>query len=435
MIRNWQTLLDRWVEAGALDPAAAAAIRAYEAEHEAEQGLRWPVVLAWVFGTVLISAGVLLYVSSHWDKISPGLRFGSVLGMVAVYHLFGTLLAERYPGFGSALHMVGTIATGAGIFLAGQIFHLQEHWPGGIMLWAVAAWLAWLVLGDWLQLALAALLTPAWLASEWMLAFETHRGGTELLADGLLLLSFAYFSAQTADRDSYLRKTLTAFGAIGILAFTPMAAMNSEFYGFSGGPLPMLWTAIGWLAALGIPLGVAYWLRGRDAWMILPAVPWVWILGTVDWMRYDSPNTYLMLFLWLALGSIGLILWGIHEARRERIHLGLLGFFIAWVMSLVWAEWQDATAVYLVATLLAAAFTAWGVRAASKEIINSGFALFVITVLFFYFSTLMDKLGRSASLIGLGVLFFGGGWLLVKIRTNLLTQLDAGKQMEQKEEI
>ncbi len=34
----------------------------------------------------------------------------------------------------------------------------------------------------------------------------------------------------------------------------------------------------------------------------------------------------------------------------------------------------------------------------------------------------MDKLGRSASLIGLGVLFLAGGWALEQMRRRLVLQ-------------
>jgi uncharacterized membrane protein len=75
-----------------------------------------------------------------------------------------------------------------------------------------------------------------------------------------------------------------------------------------------------------------------------------------------------------ALGSIGLIAWGLMEARKERINLGVAGF--------------------------------------------------ALTVLFFYFSNVMDKLGRSASLIGLGLLFLLGGWLLERTRRQLVARLE-----------
>jgi hypothetical protein len=54
-----------------------------------------------------------------------------------------------------------------------------------------------------------------------------------------------------------------------------------------------------------------------------------------------------------------------------------------------------------------------------------GAALFAATVIAFYFSEVMDKLGRSASLIGLGVLFLAGGWALERVRRRLVLQTKA----------
>jgi uncharacterized membrane protein len=70
---------------------------------------------------------------------------------------------------------------------------------------------------------------------------------------------------------------------------------------------------------------------------------------------------------------------------------------------------------------------AWGLKEARKERINLGIAAFALTVVYFYFSTVMDKLGRAASLIGLGMLFLLGGWLLEKTRRRLVAQLEQDK--------
>jgi hypothetical protein len=48
-----------------------------------------------------------------------------------------------------------------------------------------------------------------------------------------------------------------------------------------------------------------------------------------------------------------------------------------------------------------------------------------LTVLFFYFSNVMDKLGRSASLIGLGLLFLIVGWGLEPTRRKLVAKVKA----------
>jgi len=44
----------------------------------------------------------------------------------------------------------------------------------------------------------------------------------------------------------------------------------------------------------------------------------------------------------------------------------------------------------------------------------------------FYFSDVMDKLGRAASLIGLGVLFLFGGWVLERTRRKLIAHVSGG---------
>ena len=71
----------------------------------------------------------------------------------------------------------------------------------------------------------------------------------------------------------------------------------------------------------------------------------------------------------------------------------------------------------------ACGLAAWGLRDGRPERVNLGIAGLAITVLAFYFSSVMDKLGRSASLMGIGLLFLGGGWLLERTRRRLLTHM------------
>ena len=51
---------------------------------------------------------------------------------------------------------------------------------------------------------------------------------------------------------------------------------------------------------------------------------------------------------------------------------------------------------------------AWGLLESRKERVNLGVAGFALTVLAFYFSSVMDKLDRAASLITLGFAFVWG---------------------------
>jgi uncharacterized membrane protein len=63
----------------------------------------------------------------------------------------------------------------------------------------------------------------------------------------------------------------------------------------------------------------------------------------------------------------------------------------------------------------------WGVRQISQALVNLGVVGFAITVFWFYFSDIFDKLDRSLGLIGLGILFLAGGWALEKARRRIVS--------------
>jgi uncharacterized membrane protein len=371
MNNELNAMLARWREAGVVDAPTAARIAAFEARDESSSGLRWPVILAIAFGALMVGAGVLLFVAAHWDRLSPSARFLSVLAMVGFFHGTGAYLTERFPKLSIAMHGLGTLGLGAGIFLAGQIFNLEEHWPGGIMLWAAGAWIGYALLRDWVQALLAALLTPFWLSGEWIEAtkgFDGWRSGIPL-AVGVLLLSIAYVSARRDDRDRALRRALGWIGGIALIpAAAAVAILTHEeawHLGERVGPLPGGLAVAGWSAAIAIPLGLSFFLRGREAWISALAMAWGILLALL--------HPQVMGYLWCAAGAVGLIAWGLREARSERINLGVAGF--------------------------------------------------AITLLSFYFSNVMDKLGRSLGLMGLGALFLLAGWTLERTRRRLLAQI------------
>jgi hypothetical protein len=384
MARGWQSHLERWRQAGLIEPSTVDAIRAWEQARPEPTRLRIPVLVSIALGGVLVAAGLLLFVSTQWEALAPGQRFALLLALVVALHGGGAAAEERFPPLAVALHGVGTVALGAGLFLAAQIFHLQAHWPLGLLLWAIGAGLGWGLLRQWPQLALLALLGPAWLISEWQLAvdgaaLEVQRGSgdpTAVLAPaaGLLLLSLSFVAAPTgAGPTTPARRVLLWLGGLGL----PPAALLWQFFSHwppRTAPLPLPLASAGWAVALGAPLLLGWRLKGQRTWPLAAAIGWLLPGVALAWGTH--PGTHhdvgVVTYLWWAVGGLLLVAWGVMEGRSERV--------------------------------------------------NFGAALIALSVMAFYVSQVMDSLGRSASLIGLGVLFLGGGWGLELLRRRLVAR-------------
>jgi uncharacterized membrane protein len=379
MPAQWERSLDRWRNAGLLDAATSEQIRLFESKEAESGGLNRPVIIALILGGMALAAGVLLFVAAHWENLSPSARFSLVLLLVAMFHIAGAFSAPRFAALATTFHGLGTMSLGAGIFLAGQIFNLQEHWPDGVLLWAVGAIVGWLLLRDTVQAILAALLVPAWLISEWIAATQNVYGDRSLhiLSVGLLLLGFVYFGARTPDYQSSFRKALTFIGGATLLPSAIAVVATAKRPSYGGAELLRPLETVGWTFAIVVPAAAGLLLRRRRAWIYGLTTLWVLVLAAVSqpWEMHGAKS--MVTYFWCGIGSVGVIAWGVYEQRRERINLGLAGF--------------------------------------------------ALTVLGFYFSTVMDRLDRSVALITLGILFLGGGWLLERTRRRLIKALESPK--------
>jgi hypothetical protein len=125
-----------------------------------------------------------------------------------------------------------------------------------------------------------------------------------------------------------------------------------------------------WNAAWFLPLPVvfAFVVRRKAAWPMLPWLLWAFVQAALS-----MQGMTLAAHAWAAAASAALAAWGIAELRRDRVNIGVAGF--------------------------------------------------AITVLFFYFSRVMDSIDRSLSLILLGVLFLAGGWQLERLRRRLTRRI------------
>ena len=382
MANPWESPLRRWQDAGLIEPARAAAIREWEATQAPTQALQAPTRIALALGAALLAAGLLLFVSAHWDALGPGVRFGLLLAVLLASHGAAIAATPGFPALATALHALGTVSLGGGIFVAGQIFHLEAAWPQGLLLWAIGAGLGWWLLRQWPQLALLGLLGPAWLLAEWGVRLEAQRPPgllrapvlSQIPATGVLLLCLAGLAAAPGAERTAGRRVLLWLGGLGLApaALARTLTLGGVPEGVQGwAPLALL--VPGWAVAIGLPLLLTGWLRpgalapmgAATAWLLLQE-PLLRLSGAPLWQS-------LMPYLWWASSGLLLVAWGLRDGRGERINLG--------------------------------------------------FATLALTLLAFYGAEVMDKLGRSASLVGLGLVFLSGGWALERLRRRLLARL------------
>ena len=387
-----ESLLTRWQSAGVLDAETAARIRAHEAQASPDSpaGLKWQGITALILGAILLACGVILFISAHWDQLGPGARFTLVIAMVAVFHIAGGFARPRFLGLSTALHAVGTVATGAAIALVGQIFNIQEHWPAADSSLGARRSRR---LGAPSRSGAANARAPSRPRVDRLRARlpherpyrRRHLHGPRLFVWAILYITFFIGSRRRAVQ--------------GILFAVSIVAAVLAIYGM-----------------------LSAWESGNSSQTFIP-------FGTRVWA-------------WIAIAALPLIIAAFHG------HKGLapVAVAIAFCLALPWCyrTWTHSyttpegitntwtgTDPNLLAYALVAAFAVflcwWGVRLVSRALVNLGIVGFAATVAWFYFSDILNKMNRSLGLIGLGILFLAGGWALEKMRRRILARMVPAK--------
>jgi hypothetical protein len=179
----------------------------------------------------------------------------------------------------------------------------------------------------------------------------------------LLLLALTYLWAELPGHRSPERRALAVVGAIAVIPLAIMLPLLGSGFGVRIGT--EIRSPVGAGLAVVLPLLLGLVLRGVESWPLILAAVWVTV-GTL----LDKPIGF---HLWSAIGAVGLVAGGIRDQSPRRINLGIAGFALA--------------------------------------------------VILFYFSSVMDRLGRSASLVVGGGLFLAGAWGLERLRRRLMAQI------------
>ena len=132
-------------EAGLItEEQRAAIVQRYGLEGE---GRRFLVILS-IIGGIMVTAGIILLVSSNWDDIPHFVKLVCGVSLLCLAHWGGWKLGgdRGYPTASAALHLVGAGLFLANIGLVGQIYNLSSRPPNAVLLWCVGiAPLPWIL--------------------------------------------------------------------------------------------------------------------------------------------------------------------------------------------------------------------------------------------------------------------------------------------------
>ena len=142
--------IDRWVAEGLVTADQGARIRArYGPAGDAQPAYSWGLIVFFALGAIVIGLGVILLFAYNWAGIPKAGKLAIVFGAITGAHAAGLYFSGRNDWravLGEGTLALGTMLFGAGIWLVAQIYHIDEHFPTGFLVWGLGALaLAWAV--------------------------------------------------------------------------------------------------------------------------------------------------------------------------------------------------------------------------------------------------------------------------------------------------
>lgn len=262
-LRDLERDLDRWIASGWVAPRHREAILADAAAHHGPaRRFDMAGVLA-LLGVLLIGAGAVAFVAANWNEMARGLRLAVLLGSMVAAFAGGWWFAGPggRPAVGQSLILLAVLLFGADIMLIAQTYHIQAHYPNGVLAWAGGALLAAAVIPSqpalWLGFGLIALWTgqellafdaaghavflPVWAVAA---AIAVVRRWWRALVPGVLVFGWWYAAAG-------LRVTFDVLELEPLVGFSVLMVLPLLLWA-GGDAVPRVGHALGALGVVGV---------------------------------------------------------------------------------------------------------------------------------------------------------------------------------------
>lgn len=439
--------LPDWIEKGWVTPSGEAAIIG-AAEARAAQGTRVvPVALA-VIGALTLGAGIILFFAANWDAIPKIVKLIVLFGaMWIAYAIAGRGLsgsAQSSRVIAQAMLLLGIILFGANIHLIAQIYHIDAHYPNGILMWALGALvLVWAVPSQPVAVAGIAL------ATLWS-GMEIFEFGRQL--HWPFLGVWALFAAPALYR-GWKWATCAALVALGIWCFMiivdwPYRKGGEEFwllhiYVLMGAALYLAGTAMQDIPRLA---GLATVVRRTSLigalfaahffiYVGVHGLPWYgWNFDTFNadqWRRAGVASAGMMAFIAvfglaaLALAADRFRRLAARHSKRDMagIALTVLATAAILVNPFLPGRYGDAVFMYVAINGIVFGLLIWmvveGYRSGERFQVYCAFAAYGAGMIAVYFMGFWTLMSRSLFVMGGGAVLIAGVYILERQRRRL----------------
>ncbi len=440
-LKRLQIELPVWVQRGWVAENHRQAILDHVSE-QAGNSPRYFILILCTMGALLFGAGVITFFAANWGLIPKAAKLAILFAMLgSCYGAAGACFARGSEALAQGLLLLGVIFFGANIFLIAQIYHIDAHYPDGVLIWTLGALVTAALASSQLVLAAALALMLIWSGFE---TVEFNHGlfwpfFLPWFAALALIFRHRWFTAWRM-----ALWTLFAWCAVFMLAPTFMdrdwiAGERTalwQLYLFSGIALYIVARGMQWYPRLE-PFAPALVTVGA-----MLAVVALFILSFPDTHGFGAREMFTAVLpaAWIGVTAAMLALIGaLMVWRYQDTSLATLPFYrkgafiwlvIAGAIAVVnlWMVGRHPGWIALGYNLLAFVGVVWmvltGVERAERYLVNLGFAFFSVLLLARYFDTFWALLGRSYFFMAGGALLLGAGFFLERSRRRFTARIN-----------
>ncbi len=424
-----------WEKSGWVTPDGATAI--LMSTEPTPSRARLPIIIGFL-GAVLIAAAVLTAIAANWDGIPRIWKLALLLAAMASSYIAAWRFSRAdHEGFADIALLIGTAVFGSAIMLVGQIYHIGNHFPDGILVWASGALAAALLASSRSALLISLAAALYWSGIE-MLEFNWQFHWPFLIFWLISAALVALWKWETGYRIVTL--AIMAWLAIVVLKYADAADWNALNFGavvmlfmaalFSGSHLTSLasapkdnvdkWLGFGLSAR---PWALVFLLGGTVTFRLMTLVDTVQPLKGTVW------TVWLGGVFTLAAIAVGLTGFAIRMKKLSVIDgIAVLGAAALPSAFAVIGNSDPYTIEALWAGLLSAAVAIgmciWAMNYGQEhhypKAVNLGLLAFGFEVLYIYFETFGTLLDTAIFLALGGLVLLALAWFLHRLRKRLV---------------